>query len=349
MAQHVETSGGFDIEAIAEEGYLPVAIDLRQQRLALRRLAGDRFHEPFFDQTASDWRSRPSIDIPLEGFVGAVANAQWNLSSNLILHTGRCGSTLLANLLGLRSATLVLKEPAFLNAAVVCDLHTQGSRESGMMSILSTRLLKYSARVANVQGRQLVVKASSWTAPWWLSIAQHEFDFRLLLMWQDPFSVVASELSSPPAWITDNRITSFAAQLGVQYAGNYPLTRDNLVVLFAAVWRTIVKAFLTAGTDWNRSAFLAFDSFTTHTLQTLLEVEAWFRIGDPSSQPDGFEETAARYSKSGAGEQYDPRGVHYRAPLSERDRARVAEMTKTALSGLHRITALPGTRVIPAL
>src|SRR5947207_1337159 len=76
--------------------------------------------ERFFHQTVERWRrERPaalSVEIDLETFVLAAQRQPGRPPDGFVFHVGRCGSTLLANMLSASGQHLVIKESSGVNA-----------------------------------------------------------------------------------------------------------------------------------------------------------------------------------------------------------------------------------------
>jgi Sulfotransferase family len=291
------------IDALARAGYLPVRIDWEHHTLRLQALAGAEFREPFFQQTVAQAEDSGQIDVPLDEFVGGAKELEWTQPLRAILHTGRCGSTLLANLLALRPESMVLKEPGFVNQAVA---------RQGPLSAL----VKYSARVASESQRRLIVKATSWTSPALLNVALTQPEARCVLLWRDPVDVVASEVAVPPGW-----------------------ARDACAATYASAWQTVARAFVAAATTHpHEMLLLSYDALVHDKPGSLRRVESWFGSAPRRLVPDEFWETARAYAKSGSEAEYQPTGAHYRPPLGSDERASVQAVTSETVRALFQLS-----------
>lgn len=87
----------------------------------LRRV---RLDDPFFDQSvqrALCGGDGELVETDPDALVEVAASARIVGPAALFFHAGRCGSTLVANALGLHAGTVVLKEPVCLSQALLSD------------------------------------------------------------------------------------------------------------------------------------------------------------------------------------------------------------------------------------
>jgi hypothetical protein len=321
-----------DIGALAREGYLPVAIRVREGRLILRSIGREVLSEPFYDQTVRRLQAQRTAEISFNDFVSASHDLPQTGPHHLMGHTGRCGSTLLTNLLALDGRLLVLKEPGFLEAAVSLAL-------ADGKDVLSPALLKYLAHAAGAQDRQLVLKTTSWTTPHLLAEFAPQPTAKWLLMWRDPASVVSSELAVPPHWAREDALVHLTSLMGIKAPSGTTGDDDARLGLLAEIWRAIAASFVAAATHVQSVAVLDYDTVAADPLAAVTAAKSWFGIlnGD-ASEPAEYRKTASRYSKSQSGEAYDPRGAHRRPALAAGDCRRIDAITGPDCAALRQCT-----------
>lgn len=147
-------------------------------------LDGERFHEPFFAATLDRLRragTRPlrtrldRLDAPFPGLD--------RLSPSLfIFHISRCGSTLLAQMLGMDPAVEVLSEPPLLDH-LLCS--SQDHRIDALLALLGQRRFP--------ESRHLVIKLDSWHLAFHGRLRALYPDVPCVLLFRDPARVMASQ------------------------------------------------------------------------------------------------------------------------------------------------------------
>jgi hypothetical protein len=209
--------------------------------LRVADLAGERFLEPFFDQSiagiASDGRVPHPFSARTEDFVPFDRRPRL-----LIVHTGRCGSTLLANALSSSRRATVIKEPGYLHALSVALVSGRADQVAFAKRALRTidGCLLAPTRPSH---ELMVIKTTSWTAIVLDSLIEYLNPEAVILMHRAPAAVVRSELLRPPAWelMTRNR-----ADQGRRMVPNTPVelpTHPELrrASLFVAAWKQVVN------------------------------------------------------------------------------------------------------------
>ncbi|HEX4251317.1 MAG TPA: hypothetical protein VH008_25880 [Pseudonocardia sp.] len=323
------------LDAHLARGSLPVAVDRGRDAVVLSPLLDLPFVETRYDRSVFGHGRRPVYLVPRPEFVEAVARLVEPPALNVIAHVGRCGSTLLANLLGLRPDTLVIKEPGFLRTP---DRELLGA------------LLRYCRTAASVAGRSLVVKPTSWTCPAVReAVSPHDTTglsetagprdaeglrdaagTRWLLLWREPGAVVRSALATPPPWAD-------APDARAELARRVSPEPTGAVARYAWHWLDVVKVFPSAPdpeAPGPAVRFLAYPELVADKQVALLAVQAWFRLPGAGVTPAGFEAEAGRYSKAADGTRFEPAGAHRRAELTPADAALVERITGPTLAAL---------------
>ncbi|HEY2204826.1 MAG TPA: hypothetical protein VGH99_10180 [Pseudonocardia sp.] len=316
------------MRALVEAGCLPVAVDQARGNVVLCPVLDLSFREPSFGAAVVALGSRPVRLVPIpafRAFADALTGAELGPPAGMIAHVGRCGSTLLANLVGLGADTVVLKEPSVL-----------APTDPG----LARALLRFCRAVVASAGRELVVKPTSWTCPALLAAASPAGGgegpgARWLLVWREPEAAVRSLCATPPDWADSPACRAELARL----AGRVP---DEPAARYAAHWSAIVDAFLAAPPSDVR--FLDYRALTADKPDALRRTQRWFGLRDAGGTlPAGFDAEAGRYSKATDGTRFDPAAAHHRPGLPAPDAELVALGTGAARAALRD---LPPARVL---
>ena len=296
-----------ELPFLAGSGWLPVAIDDRRESVVLAEVGDLDARAPSFGAALAQLGHRRVRLVPIEEFVTAAAALECGRPARVVAHVGRCGSTLLANLLALRPAARVLKEPSMLHP-----------RDPALLRALMT----YCRAEAAAAERDLIVKLTSWSCPALLAAIGDQA--RWLLLWRDPHEVVASELAEPPRWASSARVRRELAPDGC-----------DPVEVFGRAWVGIVEAFLP---EHRRRpvpvSFLDYAELAADRVGALRATQSWFALSSPECLPPGFEAEAVRYSKATDGSTFDPAERHSRRRLDPTHAARVAELTDVTAASL---------------
>jgi len=103
-----------DHDPVSAPDWYPVELDAARRELTWLHLPGQRFLEPFFEDTIRRHRrSTPSLKTPLEILRGS--NPDTPDPRAIFFHASRCGSTLLMQLLGRVAGCRALSEPPIVD------------------------------------------------------------------------------------------------------------------------------------------------------------------------------------------------------------------------------------------
>jgi len=316
-----------DLDRLASEGFLPTGVNADDHVVSLARLARSGFHEVWYDDTAAkaDGQSR---QVPFRAFTEQFADRRDNEQLRLIGHTSRCGSTLLANLLALRPATMVLNEPDFVTIPVRRIALAAGGAEAQTFGSLLRALLNFTCHAAAAAGRVSVIKLTSWTVPVVVASLGRREDTSWLFLWADPGKMVASNVAKHPSWGKDTENGRAAARLtGID--GIMPGT----VKFYANIWCRIVDSFQPADGKL-RSRTLGYQDLSRDKAAALLAAEKWFDLTSDTGLPADFEQESTRYSKGSPAEKFEPVKSHLRSPLDQHEIREVGAITKRSLDAL---------------
>ncbi|MDR3481294.1 MAG: hypothetical protein P4L91_11355 [Burkholderiaceae bacterium] len=151
------------------DNWIPYKIERREEWLCRwLSVAGQSFCEPFFTETISKCQaqlpngSRYASLSSLESLLAAAAQPFAALApAAFIFHVSRCGSTLLAQLLGLSRQNVVLSEVPLLDQILRLSVSDSGIAPASVEALMSASL-RLLARQRNVDEARLFVKLDSW-------------------------------------------------------------------------------------------------------------------------------------------------------------------------------------------
>jgi hypothetical protein len=260
------------------------------------------------------------------GTVGAlellVACERPPLPAGLIFHTGRCGSTLLANMLAAYPGLRVLSEPDVLSQLLV---HQGFADQAGAEAV---RLLFSAFSRGSGAGRGAVVKASNWHALAARRILAGLPGVPAVFIWRPAAEVVASCLHQPPPWSGFRDLRALLArQVPLLEGTDDPATAP--VELFARLWSATVRAGLDLVRAHGDQVYvLAYHDLRTDPAAVGTDIAGRFGLHGTNALADAMTRAAGRYSKDLTGRTaFDPCGAHARAPLNSSEHAVVTRWT----------------------
>jgi len=285
---------------------MPVSVDADLGTYFLD-MAGETFDAPTFDAIAeraamADGQgSRTRFQLPAHDILAAAAAPCGAAPDAMILHVGRCGSTLLCNLLANTGDWVALREPEVCNQLFIARAATRDPPEIERIETLAGQLMGCFAR--SVRPRKSVVKLSSWTAKLAVPLLARLHATRIIVVVRDPWTTVASFLAEPPHWYGDRPV-------GMELTGQ---DRAEAAHFFANAWRTTVEAACRLPKD--RTLFIDYDDLSGDPVAVLAAVRHHLRDRGPPADPVAVSQTMGSYSKGASAEPFDPSGIHRRAPL----------------------------------
>ena len=305
---------------------VPVAID---DELAsyYADLGLSAFDVPLFDEVVESYRMTQANANTVRFRLSADAmlcDAAMSLSrtpDGLVFHVGRCGSTLLCNLLVSVGGWVALREPEFLNTLFLrLSLERDRARKERVEVLIaqSLRSLAHGVHLdAERRERACMVKLSSWNA----MVAERlvtTFDTTpLVVVTRDPCATVASFLHNPPHW-HDCRSEGGS--------------RMKAARLFAEVWSRTIEATLRFPSQ--RTLFVDYAELVAEPVVTLQSLCR--HLGDIRARPDSnaIAVVMANYSKGPYGERYDPNSRHRLKGLDDTERDLVESITAASRAAL---------------
>lgn len=296
--------------------------------IRFRDMAGEAFDAPTFDDSVDRARSRVgprrTFSLPADAIVATAIEPPCAAPQAIILHVGRCGSTLLCNLLTGVGDRVALREPEFLNSLFLARAATRDPAEIARIEILAGQLTACLARA--VQPRKAIVKLSSWTAPLAAPLLARFPDTPVIVVVRDPWQTVASFLAEPPHWY---------GPAGAALSGP---ERARAARFFAEAWRSTVAAARSLPAD--RTLFVDYEGIAGNPAATLERLRRHLGGDGAPPGPAAIRAAMASYSKAASGEPFDPAGKHRRAALDHD----LAAIVTTVTAGEWQSATTPPTR-----
>lgn len=310
---------------------MPCAIDIERGVVTWIGIEGAAFTEPLFGMTVERLvrDGHPLMQTGLDEL--AAGESSDVRPAGIILHVSRCGSTLLANMLGRHPSIVAFKEPDLLSllaTAAVDDPELRPLRMDQFTAVLRAM----SAAAAGV-GCRAVVKLSSPLTPLAPEIAARHPDVPLVAVVRPVEEVVASLLSLQPAWaslVADPMVAarSWPGLLGALRDPPWPPHE-----FYAATWAVDVAAILSLGPrETLLCDYAALRDNAARALQVVLD---HLGIGFDPGMLELMLASAVTYAKDPyARRPFDPLGQDARPPLSAAERRDVARVAFDAMSSL---------------
>jgi hypothetical protein len=301
-------------------GMVPEQIDWPNKRVVLVRAGAAWFTDPFFDDSLDKLSFSGSVNGRLLTFakLREVVGAELPSPRAVVLHVGRCGSTLLMRMLGRHRGTLPVGEPrAVGNAhryAVCVPEHAADAYQAiaDMFVLLD--------RFAAARGQRPVVKLSSWETADVAGLGNILREVPIVVLHRPASEVVASDVANTPAWSewlgVDRRGTESWAPRVAALPDSAPLEE-----VCASVWAAAVEAALALPPE--RTLFVSYADLVTRAAEVVDAVGAHIGIAGSWDRDAALSELNY-YSKSGGPDRFDPAKRHARPPLSPEALERVA-------------------------
>ncbi|MDH6129996.1 hypothetical protein [Kitasatospora sp. GP82] len=297
----------------------------------LTDIGRDELPEPFYGQALArlNERGRPvRVRVPLDTLARLSDFEGLPGPRGLVFHVGRCGSTLLANMLGANPAVRSVKEPEALNQALL-----EGS--SGSVEPARTVLRAFGRGLPAESG--LVVKCTSWNTRRMRQLLAAFPDAPAVFLWRPAVEVVASCLATEPAWAGWRDDPA----LGETWFPQDPSAAGDRISFYAHAWRSVAGAALEAAEAFGpRVRFVSYAELRQAPGEVATATARYFGLPVSPESSALMAQQATRYSKDPSGTaRFDPAGSHSRPQLTEQQRALVEGITgpqEAALSARSR-------------
>lgn len=171
-------------------------------RIDWRWLGGRRFTEPFFETTMERALLLPFAQL-FGRETGVAELEQWAADSpglpvaGLVFHMSRCGSTLVAQMLGASRENIVLSEPGPLD--MLLRGRYRGAPEEDVARWVRALFSAYGQQ-RDAEERRVVVKLDCWHMRE-LPVLRRAFpEAPWVFLYRDPVEVLVSQFRQPGAW-----------------------------------------------------------------------------------------------------------------------------------------------------
>lgn len=316
--------------SLADRAMMPVGVD-RDLATTFLDIGGQPFDLPTYDDTvdratAADDPGRLRFRLPARAIVAATPPVASPVPG-FMLHVGRCGSTLLCNLLAATGGRVALREPEFLNTLFLARAATRDPAQTARIDTLVTRLIACLAH--GVRPRDCLVKFSSWTTALAAPLIAAIDGASAIVVVRDPSATIASFLDQPPYWYGDRPARGPLA--GAE--------RTSAARFFAHSWQSVVRAAMFLPRD--RTLFVRYEDIVGDPYAVVERARR--HLGDINPPPDraAIDRVMALYSKGSAAEAFDRSGRHQRAPLDHDLVDQVAAITARDWDSVRRIISRP--------
>lgn len=307
----------------------PVAFDAEARQVELLDTRGASFDAPFFDDTIREIRARSpgrlNFDLDRAQVISA-GDCRGRCPSGFIFHVGRCGSTLLANMLACSPAHRIVKEPAVVNTMLAERLREPTDASPAELDALIASVIRLLASAAAGAFGHGVVKFAAWNVQLAETLLELFPATNAVFVYRSPMETVASMLHQRPGWF-DRLARSAEAQ-----AIFLPTTRreagdvaSSPVALLACAWSSAVEAALALPRE--RAQLLSYEELTAEPARTARRALEQFGDEVSPASLDAMVATTAIYSKDPTHTaRYDPDGAHQRPRLSRVQADQVARV-----------------------
>lgn len=220
---------------------LPARAALRPEGLffELRDIGPERLQEPFLQQTVQRAQSRSAVVQVHRDDLGKVPPT--SAPAGLVFHVGRCGSTLVSQLLKQHGRAVVYSEPLALNDVLVPPHPWSRAELVGALRTLGAAFARH-ARMP------YVLKLSSWNTLYCDIVAEAFPATPWVLCVRDPLEVCVSLLERRPGWLRDAGQPSHMLAPVVHPGRDLPPVEEYLARLVAAYCMAIGRLDLGRGT-----------------------------------------------------------------------------------------------------
>lgn len=295
----------------------------------------------FFDETVTSLLPirRTSVAAVDELFLDTVS-VDLREPRFVVLHVGRCGSTVAARLLASSTGRPRLSEPSVLNQCAWAAAGT-GHGET------SAWLRRYAVVLAMMQmglGSRTVLKPSSWCAVHGMRFAELFPSAQLVVLLRDPVEVLRSMAAQPPEWVTNAQSNPAVARRLLAALGAEPAGGEVLDSLGIALWICVARQ--AAQLHLSGRALVSWPSTGA---QLLDDIEDWCSATGEAISLAGRRRAAEEvhwYAKGGGGRvPFEPSGRHHRPHLDPRREQLVRDATEPARVALLRAGVVGRTGV----
>jgi len=319
---------------------MPIAADINRETIELFDLAGATLSEPFLRGSVDRFQGMQRLHFEVGYEVLLEASARRARAPDaLIFHVGRCGSTLLTNLLSASQAHVVLREPDVVSHLMAGMLLAPAAERARLAAVLQASVL-YSSAVADrmFPARSHLLKLSAWNVLLGQTLLNSFPNLPAVFVHRSPVDTVASLLAVPPGWAQlVDRPREVQARFFPTLCSGGPSSPASAIELYAHAFRSCAEAALELPRE--RVTFVDYQELVSDPRACVRRVLAHFEQAVSAEQIERMAAASTVYSKDPSGKaQFSPGGAHLRSPLSAEQRALVERVTQDAWHALQRAT-----------
>jgi len=265
---------------IANTNVLPVGISPDGQRVQWRDVGECRFGRTSFQLSLEGWEAEHGPGAAYETELSFLEREETGIDAlaprALIFHASRCGSTLLANVLGASERIAVMSEPQLLGPLLrkLCD----DKLDRPIDKPASLRVLRNAVcalgRRRNAVQRYTVLKFNSWNVLQAQALQAAFPGVPSLFLYREPMEIMVSLLRRPPGWLErrDSPIVTALAGPGL----------DTLLPV--AYCARVLRGLMQAGLGLTDAYLLNYTDLGSARLPALLDTLAIEVPGEELSQ-----------------------------------------------------------------
>lgn len=317
---------------------VPISVSFPTRRVEFLDLCGSDYTEPFFSDTIKKVRACNdnvlNFEASFEDFLRA-GNRTLTQPRGFVFHVGRCGSTLLANMLQTSCEYTVLKEPDILSHLLAVQLTATDSS----LQIETEHLIEAALRTfAAIQPKKgLIVKTAAWNirlANLLLTLAP---DANAIFLYRNPVETVTSLMYQRPAWF---ELIEKPRPIQALFFPTLANVAEDIALsptmLFAHAWLSVAETALNIMP--KRLLTINYAELVGEPLRVMRKVLAHLGARSDNSVLTRLSEISKVYSKDPQQRApYDPSGKHFRPTL---DIEKVEDVQRITSAGFDRLEAL---------
>lgn len=253
---------------------------------------GERFDDPFFDQSVTRCLQRPvrmlfRRQTPM-AMLGQVAEAGDTLPlAGLVFHSSRCGSTLVSQMLAQLSSTLVMAEPGPVQSVLEAPSTDSAFSDDQVVDWLRWMVAVLGQRRRPEQ-RHLVIKLDAWAVLYQPLLVRAFPETPRIFLYRDPIEVLVSQMSHPGYHMIPGCLPPFL--LGLDPADLTRLAPEDYMAC-------VLGALLEAAASSNGSMLVAYPELPDAVTR---RIAPWFGVEIETDELGRLEHTAGRHAKNPA-------------------------------------------------
>lgn len=284
-----------------------VPYTLLNDHIELIHLGNNQLYEPFFSITTNKIKTEDNVRRIRINELKKWCN--FIKPSAFIFHVGRCGSTLLSNILSIDSSFRIVKEASIINKLLL----------SNKIELFSDVVQAFGNGLSDEQN--LIIKCSSWNAIMVEQIISIFPNTPMFFVWREPEAVVESCMREPPGWYN-------------WYHNNHELVKifgkniDSPISFFANAWKSCVINILNASKKIN---IISYNDLNSKNLKQLVS-SIYMQLNLKAPNSDLVKDMANElgfYSKSPNREKYSSKREND-IKLNQNQKDQVASITDSA-------------------